>query len=100
MRIPSSTAALARQPFAYALSDFDAGSWYLLPVDARTIFRCRLTGRYATGLSLSAVCGNGYAAVHQLAESHVDTVSRLLARDAQNDAEHRVHAFDDGIDWQ
>ncbi|MBR8401208.1 hypothetical protein KDW65_31760 [Burkholderia cenocepacia] len=100
MRTPFSTVDLARQPFAYAPSDFGASNWYLLPVDARTIFRCRLTGRYATELSLNAVCGNGYAAVHQLAESHVDTISRLLVRDAQNDAKHRIHAFDDGIDWQ
>ncbi|WP_241300195.1 hypothetical protein [Burkholderia stabilis] len=115
MRIPSSTAALARRTPAYALSDFGACTWYLLPIDtrqaasgagqarasdARPIFRCRLTGRYAHGLSLNTVCGNGYANVHQLAESHVDAVSRLIVRDAQNDAEHRVHTFDDGIDWQ
>ncbi|WP_129517427.1 hypothetical protein [Burkholderia stabilis] len=115
MRLPSPTAALARRPSAYALSDLGACTWFLLPIDsrsavsaagtapafdARPILRCRLTGRYAPGLSLNAVCSNGYAAVHQLAESHVDTASRLLVRDAQNDAEHRVHALDDGIDWQ
>ncbi|QVN22970.1 hypothetical protein [Burkholderia pyrrocinia] len=115
MRIPSPTAALARRPTAYALSDLGACTWYLLPIDSRQaaadaghahafdshpIFRCRLVGRYAAGLSLNAVCGNGYATVHQLAESHVDAVSRLRVRDALNDAEHRVHTFDDGIDWQ
>ncbi|VWB46019.1 hypothetical protein BLA6860_02085 [Burkholderia lata] len=115
MRISFSAATLARQPSTYALSDVGACSWCLLPsdmpppasrtghahaFDARPIFRCRLIGRYTAGLSLSAVCGNGYAAVHQQAESHVDTVSRLLVRDAHGDAGHRVHAVNDGIDWQ
>ncbi|KFG98005.1 hypothetical protein GQ56_0106940 [Burkholderia paludis] len=115
MRIPSPIVAPARQRATYALSDFGACTWYLLPADtrpaaagtrdvhafgARPIFRCRLDGRYASGLSLSAVCGNGYAAVHLLARSHVDTVSRLLVRDAQNDAAHRVHTFEEGIAWQ
>ncbi|MBN3826177.1 hypothetical protein G3O00_21465 [Burkholderia sp. Ac-20384] len=115
MRIASSTATPALQPSAYALSDVGACTWCLLPpdtspavsgaghahaFDAHPIFRCRLTGRYTSGLSLNVVCGNGYATVHQLAQSHVDTVSRLLVRDEQNDAGHRVHAFDDGIAWQ
>ncbi|WP_175952350.1 hypothetical protein [Burkholderia sp. BCC0405] len=115
MRIASSTATLARQPSAYALPDFGACTWCLLPPDtppaasgagharafgARPIFRCRLTGRYSPGQSLNAVCGNSYAGVCQQAESHVDRVSRLVVRDARSDAEPRVHAFDDGIDWQ
>lgn len=115
MRISSSAATLARQPSTYALSDVGACTWCLLPsdmptpasptghahaFDARPIFRCRLTGRYTAGLSLNAVCGTGYAAVHQQAESHVDRVSRLHVRNARNDAEPRVRAFDDGIDWQ
>ncbi|WP_107312126.1 hypothetical protein [Burkholderia metallica] len=115
MRTLSPTAAHARRPFAYAPSDFSACAWHLLPLDARQaaadadhahafdahpIFRCRLTGRYAAGLSMNAVCGNGYAAVHQLAESHVTAVSRLPVRDARNDAGRGVRAFHDGIDRQ
>jgi hypothetical protein len=110
MRIASSTPTLALQPSAYALSDVGARTWSLLPAasgtghvhafDANLIFRCRLTGRYTPGLSLNAVCSNGYATVHQHAESHVDMVSHGLAGDAWNDAAHRVHAVNDGIDWQ
>jgi hypothetical protein len=110
MRIASSIPTLALQPSAYALSDVGACTWCLLPAasgaghahayDANLIFRCRLTGRYTSGPSLNAVCGNGYATVHQHAESHVDMVSHGLAGDAWNDAAHRVHAVNDGIDWQ
>ncbi|MDR8726775.1 hypothetical protein [Burkholderia pseudomultivorans] len=112
MRNPALPVAPASHARAYALSGLGACAWCLVPVDvrqaasvadgfgARPMFRCRLTARYASGLSLSVVCGNGYAAVRQCAASHVDAVSRLLVRDADNDTEHRVHAFDEGIGWQ
>ncbi|AXK67246.1 hypothetical protein [Burkholderia sp. IDO3] len=100
MRIPSPTITLARRTAAYAPSDLGACAWRLLPVetrqaeaepagmhafDANPIFRCRLAGRYAAGLPLNAACGNAYATVRLLAESHVDTVSRLRIRHAQYD---------------
>ncbi|MBY4869543.1 hypothetical protein DIE14_32410 [Burkholderia sp. Bp9017] len=98
MRTPSPTAALAQRTAAYAPSDFGACAWRLLPIDTRQaeaeaagmhafdaspIIRCRLAGRYAAGLPLNAACGNAYATVRLLAESHVDTVSRLRVRHAQ-----------------
>lgn len=103
MRTPSPTAALARHTVAYAPSDFGACAWRLLPVDTRQveaeaagrhafdanpIFRCRLAGRYAAGLPLNAACDNAYTTVRLIAESHVDTVSRLRVRHAQ---------YDDGV---
>ncbi|WP_175853413.1 hypothetical protein [Burkholderia anthina] len=103
MRTPSPTAALARRTAAYAPSDFGACAWRLLPVDTRQaeaeaagrhafdanpIFRCRLAGCYAAGLPLNAACDNAYTTVRLIAESHVDSVSRLRVRHAQ---------YDDGV---
>nr|WP_175800831.1 hypothetical protein [Burkholderia anthina] len=101
MRTTYPTAALARRTAAYAPSDFGACAWRLLPVDTRQadaagmhafdanpIFRCRLAGRYAAGLPLNAACDNAYTTVRLIAESHVDTVSRLRVRHAQ---------YDDGV---
>ncbi|WP_059600644.1 hypothetical protein [Burkholderia pseudomultivorans] len=113
MRNPALPVAPALHARAYALpGGLGARGWCLVPGDlrqaasiagsfgARPMFRCRLTARYAPGLSLNVVCGNGYATVRQCAASHVDAVSRLLVRDADNDTEHRVHACDEGIGWQ
>ena len=100
MRTPSPTTALARRTAAYAPSDFGACAWRLLPVDTRPaeadatgmhafdanpILRCRLAGRYAAGLPLNAACDNAYTTVRLIAESHVDTVSRLRVSHAQYD---------------